>query len=120
MTTQNRCAIMVHLFCYFGKIMSIDVEEHTEESVDIKVPHLWRVIFHNDDKTTMEFVIFLLLEVFHKTMQEATAITLEVHTENAAVVGVYTHEVAENKMNVCVTTARKEGFPLNISIEEEE
>lgn len=100
--------------------MSIEVEQETEESIEIKVPNLWRVIFHNDDKTTMEFVIFLLLEVFHKSMQEATAITLEVHTQDAAVVGVYTHEIAENKMNVCVTTARQQGFPLNVSIEEEE
>jgi ATP-dependent Clp protease adaptor protein ClpS len=68
----------------------------------------------------MEFVIFLLLQIFHKTMEEATEITLQVHNKNAATVGVYTHEIAENKMNITVNTARQEGFPLNVSIEEEE
>jgi len=102
-----------------GSIMS-EIEEQVKEEIEIKEPNLWRVIFHNDDKTTMEFVIFLLLQIFHKTMEEATEITLQVHNKNAAIVGVYTHEVAENKMNVCVNTARQEGFPLNVSIEEEE
>ena len=99
--------------------MSIDIEERTEEMVEIKEPNMWRVIFHNDDKTTMEFVIFLLIQVFYKTAQQATDIMLEVHEKDFSIVGVYTHEIAENKMNVCITTARKEGFPLNVSIEEE-
>jgi len=102
-----------------GFIMA-EIEELTREEVELKEPKLWRVIFHNDDKTTMEFVIFLLLQVFHKAMDEATEIMLEVHNKNAAIVGVYTHEVAENKMNISVNTARQEGFPLNVSIEEEE
>lgn len=102
-----------------GFIMA-EIEEVTREEVELKEPKLWRVIFHNDDKTTMEFVVFLLLQVFHKSMEEATEITLQVHNKNAAIVGVYTHEVAENKMNISVNTARQEGFPLNVSIEEEE
>lgn len=102
-----------------GTIMS-EVEEQTREEIEIKEPNLWRVIFHNDDKTTMEFVIFLLLQVFHKSMEEATEITLTVHNKNAAIVGVYDHGTAENKMNICINTARQEGFPLNVSIEEEE
>lgn len=97
-----------------------EFETETIEEVEIKRPNLWRIIFHNDNKTTMEFVIFLLLQVFHKTMQEATDITMQVHEKGFAIVGVYTHEVAENKMNVCTSTARQEGFPLNVSIEEEE
>ena len=102
-----------------GSIMS-EIEEQVKEEIEIKEPNLWRVIFHNDNKTTMEFVIFLLLHIFHKTEEQATAITMEVHEKNAAIVGVYTHELAENKMNVCINTARQEGFPLNVSIEEEE
>ena len=102
-----------------GIIMS-EVEEQTREEVEIKEPNLWRVIFHNDDKTTMEFVMFLLIQVFHKTVDEATQITMQVHNKQAATVGVYTHEVAENKMNISINTARQEGFPLNVSIEEED
>jgi len=96
-----------------------EVEEQVIEEQELKVPNLWRVIFHNDDKTTMDFVIFLLVKVFHKSPMEAYRLTLEVHNEGAAVVGVYTHEVAESKMNICIATARDNGHPLNVSIEEE-
>lgn len=118
MTTAIRHAIIYAVYQITGSIMS-EVEEQIREEVEIKEPNLWRVIFHNDDKTTMEFVMFLLIQIFHKSMQEATEITLEVHNKNAATVGVYTHEIAENKMNLSTSTARQEGFPLNVSIEEE-
>lgn len=96
-----------------------EIEEQLSEEQELKIPNLWRVIFHNDDKTTMDFVIFLLVKVFHKSPDEAMRITMEIHIEGAAVVGVYTHEVAETKMNICISTARKNGHPLNVSIEEE-
>jgi ATP-dependent Clp protease adaptor protein ClpS len=96
-----------------------EVAEELEEEVRIKEPGLWKVIFHNDDKTTMEFVMFLLMQVFHKSPEEAQEITLQVHQKGFGIAGVFTHEVAENKMNVCINTSRQEGFPLNISIEEE-
>lgn len=96
-----------------------EIEEQLSEEQELKIPNLWRVIFHNDDKTTMDFVIFLLVQVFHKTPQEAVELTMKVHIDGAAVVGVYTHEIAESKMNICINTARKEGHPLNVSIEEE-
>ena len=96
-----------------------DVEEQVIEEQELKIPNLWRVIFHNDDKTTMDFVIFLLVKVFHKGPEEAMHLTMEVHSEGAAIVGVYTHEIAESKMNICINTARKSGHPLNVSIEED-
>ena len=96
-----------------------EIEEQVIEEQEIKIPNLWRVIFHNDDKTTMDFVIFLLVKVFHKNPQEAYQLTMEIHNDNAAIVGVYTHEVAESKMNICINTARNAGHPLNVSIEEE-
>lgn len=96
-----------------------DVEEQVIEEQEVKLPNLWRVIFHNDDKTTMDFVIFLLVKVFHKNPQEAIELTMKVHEEGAATVGVYTHEIAESKMNICISTARSQGYPLNVSIEED-
>ena len=96
-----------------------DVEEQVIEEQEVKLPNLWRVIFHNDDKTTMDFVVFLLVKVFHKNPQEAIELTMQIHVDGAAVVGVYTHEVAETKMNICIRTARNEGHPLNVSIEED-
>lgn len=100
--------------------MSTDVQERVEEELDITEPKMWHVIFHNDDKTTMEFVIFLLTQVFHKSIEDATEIMLTIHTKDAASAGLYTHEVAESKMNVCVNTARETGFPLKVTIEEEQ
>lgn len=99
--------------------MTTEFQEEVREEVEIKQPNLWRVIFHNDDKTTMEFVIFLLLQVFYKKSEEAIEIMLAVHEKGRAIVGVYTHEIAENKMNICLRTAKEQGFPLAITIEEE-
>ena len=100
--------------------MTTDIEERVEEEIKITEPKLWHVIFHNDDKTTMEFVIFLLMEVFHKSVEESTEIMLTIHTKDACSAGIYSHEVAESKMNVCVNTAREHGFPLQVTIEEEQ
>lgn len=100
--------------------MTADIQERVEEEVEITMPKMWHVIFHNDDKTSMDFVIFLLLQIFHKSIDEATQITLTVHTKNAASAGLFTHEVAESKMNTCVNTARENGYPLHVTIEEEE
>lgn len=100
--------------------MSTDVEEAIEEELDLTEPNLWRVIFHNDDKTTMEFVIFLLIQVFRKSIEESTQIMLNVHTKGAAVVAIYPYEIAESKMNICMNTARENGFPFVVSIEEDE
>ena len=100
--------------------MTIDVQERVEEEIKVTEPKLWHVIFHNDDKTTMEFVIFLLIQVFHKSVEESTEIMLAIHTKDSASAGLFTHEVAESKMNVCVNTAREHGFPLQVTIEEEQ
>ena len=96
-----------------------DVQEKVDEELALKRPNMWRVIFHNDNKTTMEFVILLLLRVFHKSEQEATDIMLHVHEKGQAIVGVYTHEIAENKMEICINTANDYDFPLRVTIEEE-
>lgn len=98
--------------------MTTDIQEHIKEELDIKRPNHWRVIVHNDNTTTMEFVVFLLMQIFHKTTQEAMKIMLMVHEKGQAVAGLYTHEIAENKMNICIRTAREQGFPLTVSIEE--
>lgn len=99
--------------------MTTEVAERVEEEIEIKMPGLWRVIFHNDDKTTMDFVVFLLRRVFYKTTKESVDIMLTVHEKGYAMVGVYTHEIAENKMHICLRTANEQGFPFNVTIEED-
>jgi ATP-dependent Clp protease adaptor protein ClpS len=82
-------------------------------------PRRFRVLLHNDDYTTMEFVIEILVSVFGKTPEEAVGIMLVVHQTGLGSCGVYTEEVAETKVAQVRDRARKVGFPLRCSMEEE-
>ena len=84
-----------------------------------KKPTLFSVILHNDDYTTMQFVVEVLEAVFHKSPAEAHRIMMNVHTQGHGVCGVYTHEVAETKVSDVHDRAQEAGFPLRASYEEE-
>lgn len=81
-------------------------------------PPMCRVLMHNDDYTTMEFVVEVLVQVFHKTDVEAHQIMLSVHHKGAGICGVYPHEIAETRVAKVHSMARKSGFPLRCSLEE--
>jgi ATP-dependent Clp protease adaptor protein ClpS len=85
----------------------------------VKHPKLFRVILHNDDYTTMEFVVQILETVFNKGPAEAFRIMMQVHTQDRGVCGVYPFEIAETKLTTVHDLARKNGFPLRGSMEEE-
>ncbi len=80
-------------------------------------PPLYKVLLHNDDYTTMEFVILILEKVFHKTTAEATRIMLNVHNQGLGIAGVYTREVAETKVAIVLDLARKNEYPLLCTLE---
>lgn len=82
-------------------------------------PRLYRVLLHNDDYTTMEFVVHVLEAVFNKGPAEAHAIMMQVHVRGQGVCGRYTYEVAETKVTAVHRLARDSGFPLRASFEEE-
>ena len=82
-------------------------------------PSLFRVILHNDDYTTMEFVVRILESVFLKSPAEAHRIMMQVHTEGHGVCGAYPYEVAETKVAQVHDEARRNGFPLRASLEQE-
>jgi ATP-dependent Clp protease adaptor protein ClpS len=82
-------------------------------------PRRYKVIFHNDDYTTMEFVIEVLKRFFHKTDTEAAHIMLTVHKTGAAVAGVFTRDVAETKSTEVMDYARESGMPLLLTTEPE-
>ena len=82
-------------------------------------PTLYKVILLNDDYTTMEFVLRILETVFHKTPAAAHRIMMQVHTEGNGVCGAYSHEVAETKVATVQDLARRDGFPLQATLEEE-
>lgn len=84
-----------------------------------KRPPLYKVLLHNDDYTTMEFVIFILQSVFGKTEDEATAIMLTVHKQGHGVCGVYTYEIAETKAQKVTEFAKEEDHPLLCTVEPE-
>ena len=82
-------------------------------------PPMFRVLLHNDDYTTMEFVVEILMYVFNKTPDAATKIMMNVHQKGVGVCGIYTHEIAETKVNTVHNLARESGFPLRCSMEQE-
>ena len=85
--------------------------------VDISEPKKYNVIFLNDDKTPIEFVIDLLISVFKHTQETAKELTLSVHNSGRAVVGTYTFEIAEQKSIEATQLSRSNGFPLQIKVE---
>jgi ATP-dependent Clp protease adaptor protein ClpS len=85
----------------------------------VKEPRLYRVLMHNDDYTTREFVVEVLRTVFHKPEAEAVQIMLHVHNNGVGVAGVYTFEVAEMKVRTVETLARQREYPLMLTIEPE-
>lgn len=91
------------------------VKSETRE--EITEPPMFKVLLHNDDYTTMEFVVELLMVVFHKAFEEATGIMLNVHKTGYGICGVYTYEIAETKMETVHELARESGFPLKSSME---
>lgn len=83
----------------------------------LQPPKMYKVIMHNDDYTTMEFVVHVLQKYFSKSSPEAHAIMLEVHTRGFGICGIYTYEVAESKVAKVTKYARENGHPLKCSTE---
>jgi ATP-dependent Clp protease adaptor protein ClpS len=101
-----------------GPLDTPDVVTRTRTEKKLKHPPLYRVLLHNDDYTTMEFVVQTLEEIFDKSPAEAYRIMMEVHTRGRGVCGAYTLEVAETKVQAVHDSARAEGYPLRAGIEE--
>jgi ATP-dependent Clp protease adaptor protein ClpS len=96
-----------------------DADVVVQEKVKAKKPSLYKVLLHNDDYTTMEFVVWLLTTVFHHDQQHAHQIMMHVHKKGVGVAGVYTREVAETKVQKTIQLARSHEFPLECTMEPE-
>ncbi|PKL23584.1 MAG: ATP-dependent Clp protease adapter ClpS [Spirochaetae bacterium HGW-Spirochaetae-3] len=96
-----------------------DIEDGilVDEDTETREPDEYRVILLNDDYTTMEFVVAVIMSVFHKDLFEATRVMLDVHRKGRGVVGVYTYDIAATKINKVHSMARENGFPLKCIME---
>lgn len=90
-----------------------------KERAKTKRPKLYKVLLHNDDYTTMEFVVHVLIQFFDKTRTDATRIMLMVHHQGSGVAGVYTRDIAETKVGLVTDHAKEHGHPLKLTMEAE-
>lgn len=94
-----------------------DVISETRDDID--EPSMYKVLLHNDDYTTMEFVVEILILVFKKSAEDAVRIMLNVHHKGVGICGVYTYEISETKVNEVHSLAKQHGFPLKCSMEKD-
>lgn len=90
-----------------------DVDEEIEE------PDLYRVLLHNDHYTTMDFVVEVIVRVFHKPVLEATRIMLDVHRKGKGLVGIFPYDIAVTKQELVLQMARAREFPLKCTVEKD-
>ena len=89
-----------------------------KDKIKIKKPKNYKVIMHNDDYTTMEFVIKILVNVFNKNLIDAEKIMLDVHKKGKGVAGIYSYDIAITKVSTAMSMAKNEGFPFKLTTEE--
>ncbi len=91
----------------------------TRDEQKLERPRLWRVLLHNDDYTTQEFVVWILETVFNKAQAEAFAIMMRVHQSGLGIAGIYTRDVAETKVTATKRLAEQHEYPLLVTMEPE-
>lgn len=90
----------------------------TRDRIQVQEPSLYKVLLHNDDYTSMEFVVAILENVFRKNTSEASKIMMNVHQEGVGVAGIYTREICETKVATVHELAKQNEYPLRCSIEQ--
>jgi ATP-dependent Clp protease adaptor protein ClpS len=96
---------------------NVETRTKTQTEVEVKEPPLYKVIYINDNQTSMEFVVESLVEHFEYTPVTAEKITIDIHESGAAVVAILPYEIAEQKGIEITVSARSEGYPLQIKLE---
>jgi len=96
------------------------MEDLSSETMDeVKEPPMYKVFLLNDDYTTMDFVVHILMSVFYKSFEDANRIMMNVHKNGSGLCGLYTFEVAETKVDIVQNIAHDNGFPLKCIMEQE-
>lgn len=97
----------------------IEYEHEIQSNIEVTKPRMYKVLLLNDDYTSMDFVMNVLMSIFRKNEQDAYTIMMKVHHDGKAVCGIYTYEIAETKVAQVESVARKNNFPLKAILEEE-
>ena len=95
------------------------IEEEVEISLELEEPKMFKVLLHNDDYTSMDFVVDVLMSIFHKNAIEAEKIMIQIHEKGIGVCGVYSFEIAQTKAEQVRQKAKQNEFPLLATIEED-
>ncbi len=90
-----------------------------KSKIEIKKPKHYKVIMHNDDYTTMEFVVYVLMNIFNKKIESANKIMIDVHKKGTGIAGVYPYDIAATKVAIAMDMAKEDEFPFKLTIEEE-
>lgn len=98
--------------------MSLQGETREKTRINLQEPKHYRVIMHNDDFTSMEFVVEILIDIFHKDETEAQRLMLMVHEIGKAAVGTYPYDIAVTKVQAATARAKEENFPFRMTVEE--
>jgi ATP-dependent Clp protease adaptor protein ClpS len=101
----------------YSNLQDLDILEDLDE--ELKEPEMYRVILHNDHYTTMDFVVEVIMKIFHKPVIEASRIMLDVHKKGSGMVGVYPYDIAETKRLQVMQMSREREFPLKCTIEKD-
>lgn len=95
------------------------VNTNEKIKIEYKEPSRFKVVFLNDDRTPMDFVVMLLVELFKHSEETAHTLTMKIHEEGSGVVGVYSYEIAEQRQLEVISICRDNGFLLEVKLEEE-
>jgi ATP-dependent Clp protease adaptor protein ClpS len=98
--------------------METNIVAKQKDKIKIKKPKNYKVVMYNDDYTTMEFVINILVSVFNKKLVEAEKIMLDVHERGKGIAGIYSRDIALTKVSIAMSMAKEKGFPFKLTVEE--
>ncbi len=105
--------------CKLDLDLDLELSLDVNDKLDFVRPNMYKVILHNDDYSTFEFVVEVLMEIFHKSYEESARLTMQVDREGLAIVGIYPEDIAEIKVTQVMQKARDNKFPLRASFEED-
>lgn len=98
--------------------MEGNVVVSNKSKIKVQKPKSYKVVMHNDDFTSMEFVVAVLVDIFKKSIDEANKIMLDVHNRGVGVAGIYSYDIAITKVATAMALAKEEGFPFKLTVEE--